>query len=99
MSEQPLALLLADDMSLSYHSQTQKNEIATELRRQHTEIEQLKAERDALLAALRPFAALYGEHHKRMLDDLPIFGMNDSTFTVGDMRRANAAIDAARSEV
>ena len=50
MSEQPEALRLADDMSLSYHSQTQKNEIATELRRQHDEIEQLKAERDALKA-------------------------------------------------
>lgn len=50
MSDQPEALRLADDMSLSYHSQTQKNEIAAELRRLHAENEQLKAERDALKA-------------------------------------------------
>jgi len=59
VSEQLLAVLLADDMSLSYHSQTQKNEIATELRRLYAEKEQLKTERDALLEALREYA-----HHK-----------------------------------
>ena len=66
MSEQPKALRLADDMSLSYHSRTTKDEIATELRRQASEIARLtelhtlyqdkttrlKAERDAAVREL-----------------------------------------------
>ena len=53
MSEQPLALRLADalvelDAQFSYPGLC--GEAAAELRRQHSEIETLKAERDALLA-------------------------------------------------
>lgn len=51
-----------------------------------------------LLEALRPFAALLAEHHERMPDDQPIFGINSATFTVGDMRRARAAINKATGE-
>jgi hypothetical protein len=51
-----------------------------------------------LLEALRPFAALLQDHHQRNCDEQPIFGINDVTITVGDMRRAAAAIAAATGE-
>jgi hypothetical protein len=34
----------------------------------------------------------------KLRDEQPVFGINSATFTVGDMRRANAAIDAARGD-
>ena len=49
-----------------------------------------------LLAALRPFAALLAAHHADVPDDRPVFGINDSVFTAGDLRAAVAAI--ARAE-
>lgn len=55
--------------------------------------------RDAeLLDALRPFSKLLQEHHSRLPDSQPIYGVGDSLITVGDMRRARAAIDAARGD-
>lgn len=50
MSDQPEALRLADRLDL-WGDQGDLLEAAAELRRQHDEIEQLKAERDALKAA------------------------------------------------
>ena len=44
MSEQPLALRLAD--ALAYGFTIRSRDASAELRRQHSEIEQLKAERD-----------------------------------------------------
>ena len=52
MSDQPLALLLADELYASYgNTDLDLNDrVTAELRRQHSEIEQLKAERDAAAA-------------------------------------------------
>lgn len=52
----------------------------------------------ALLEALRPFAALLAEHHERLPDNQPIFGINNNKFTVGEMRAAVAAIAAAEGD-
>ncbi len=57
---------------------------------------QLAEQRAALLAALRPFAALLGWHHADTPDDRPLFGINDAVFTAGDLRAAAASI--ARAE-
>lgn len=48
-----------------------------------------------LLAALRPFAALLQSHHDHRDDGEHVFGINGVTFTVGDLRRAAAAIAKA----
>lgn len=50
-----------------------------------------KAQRDALLEALKPFSRLLKEHHQRLPDDQPIYGIGDSLITVGDLRRAAIA--------
>jgi DNA repair exonuclease SbcCD ATPase subunit len=50
MSEQSEALMLADALESDYYDDVRVTAAAAELRRQHAEIEQLKAERDALLA-------------------------------------------------
>ena len=50
MSEQPEALRLIQHMDEEYPEDWDGSAIRDELRRQHSEIEQLKAERDALLA-------------------------------------------------
>ena len=55
MSDKPEALRVADLLQDDWGVE----DAVTELRRQHSEIEQLKAERDALLEALREYA-----HHK-----------------------------------
>jgi hypothetical protein len=41
-----------------------------------------------LKEALKPFAALLAEHHERMPNEQPLFGINDALITVGDVRRA-----------
>ena len=56
------------------------------------EVEELTRQRDEAIAALRPFAALIADHHDRMPDDQPLFFINSNGFTVGDLRKANAAI-------
>lgn len=52
--------------------------------------------RDAerLAEALRPFAAMLKPHHERLKDDRPIFAIEGSQFTAGDLRRANEALTA-----
>ena len=111
MSEQPLALLLADDMCLSYHSRTQKNEIATELRRLHAENallkeerdfakavgQLLKAERDAAATVLRTIASYEAGARESVQK-----GDHNTTLAIDLSGRAGAflaAIDAARGEV
>jgi hypothetical protein len=55
----------------------------------------LHAAAPGLLAALRPFAALDIAHLKTMPDQSPIYQMQEMVITVGDLRRARAALDAA----
>jgi hypothetical protein len=59
---------------------------------------QAQAQRDELLAALRPFARLLQGHHRRMADDTPVFAINDATITHRDLRRAQAAIAKAAAK-
>lgn len=51
-----------------------------------------------LLDALNPFANLLKEHHDRLPDTQPIYGIGDSLITVGDMRRASAILAAAEAK-
>jgi len=48
-----------------------------------------------LLEALEPFAAMLKQHHGDLDDERPIMGIEDAVFTVGDLRKARAAIDKA----
>jgi len=48
-----------------------------------------------LLEALEPFAAMLKPHHGDLDDERPIMGIEDAVFTVGDLRKARAAIDKA----
>lgn len=41
-----------------------------------------------LIEALKPFAALLKDHHASLTDDHPVFAINGSIVTVGDLRRA-----------
>lgn len=56
MSTQPKALFLADVIDNDPRSKAHHDAAAAELRRQREEIETLKAQRDALLEALKAFA-------------------------------------------
>jgi len=58
-----------------------------------TDLMKVEAQRDELLAAIAPFAALLQEHNSTGPDDQPIFGINSATITRGDLRRARAAIE------
>ena len=74
MSDQPEALRLADEIDTEELSMDRVEkwveEAAAELRRQHDEIEQLKAERDAAVKALR-FLFDHGAYlTERVPDDL-----------------------------
>ncbi len=51
--------------------------------------------RVALVEALKPFARLLADHHERLSDDTPVYGVMEHAFTVGDIRRADAALRAA----
>ena len=53
MADKPEALRLADALACGMTTLTNVDRAAAELRRQHAEIEQLKAQRDALRAELR----------------------------------------------
>lgn len=48
-----------------------------------------------LLDAVTPFSRLLKEHHQRLSDDQPIYGVGESLITVGDLRRAVNAIAKA----
>lgn len=55
----------------------------------HTqEVQQLKSQLDAAKKALEPFAALLQDFHKKMPDGQPVYGINSSVITVGDLRAA-----------
>lgn len=56
----------------------------------------VEKQRDTLLAALEPFARLLAEHHVSRPDNSPIFQINENKFTVGDVRRASAAIASVK---
>ncbi len=47
---------------------------------------------EKLHTALRPFAALLQPHHAGLPDDRPVFGVDDTLITVGDLRRACRAV-------
>ena len=52
------------------------------------EIERLQSENERLIEALNPFSELYKPHHKGLDDDNPIFAIEGSIVTAGDLRRA-----------
>ena len=56
------------------------------------ELTRLRAEVEELKTVLSPFAALLQEHHSRMSDEHPLFGINSAIFTVGHLRAAQAAL-------
>ena len=51
-----------------------------------------------LLEALKPFTALFANHHKNYADNHPVFGINGSVITVGDLRVAVAVIAKAEGD-
>jgi hypothetical protein len=51
--------------------------------------------RTALVEALKPFSRLLADHHARLSDDTPLYGVMENTITVGDIRQADAALKAA----
>lgn len=62
------------------------------------ENDRLTAQRDALYAALKVFANLDISHHDGKPDDRPVFGLNETVFTLGDVRRARAALSLVNQE-
>lgn len=48
---------------------------------------------EQLAAALRPFAVLLQAHHEELPNERQVFGINGRNITVGDLRRAAAALD------
>ena len=59
------------------------------------EIDALRKERDELLIALEPFSKLLQEHHSRLPNNQPIYGIGDCLITVRNMRMAAQAITKA----
>lgn len=62
-------------------------------------IAELERERDALQEALQPFAALDVDafaHFQNKPDGTEVYTMNASTITLGDIRRARAALGETR---
>ena len=53
---------------------------------------------DELVGALEPFSMLLKEHHRDMPDNQPIYGINDSLVTAGDLRNARAALAKIKEE-
>ncbi len=53
-----------------------------------SEYQKLAAQLSAAKAALKPFAALYQSHLYGKFDNQPVFGINDATITVGELRDA-----------
>lgn len=58
----------------------------------------VEKQRDTLAKALEPFARLLAEHHVSLPDNRPIFQINENKFTVGDIRRARAAIASVKAD-
>jgi hypothetical protein len=68
--------------------------------RMEAECDTLRAEVERLVDALRPFAHddLQSELGGNVQgDSSPVYGRNRATLTLGDFRKARAAIDAART--
>lgn len=55
-------------------------------------IAKLEAENAEMAEALKPFAALLQEHHARLPDSQPIFGINNATIYIGQLRDACAIL-------
>ena len=53
---------------------------------------------DKLVKTLQPFAALLQEHNDKGDDSHPIFGINNATITLGDLRRAQALIKQLKEQ-
>lgn len=52
----------------------------------------LRAEVERLHAAAEPFAELLQDHHARMDDAQPLFGVNNATIYIGQLRELRAAL-------
>lgn len=55
---------------------------------------ELGARIQKLEGALRPLAAMLKPHHEGLKDNVPIFGIESAIVTVGDFRRARAALSS-----
>jgi len=67
---------------------------ANEVLRLQAEVEQLKAQAAAMRMALHPLAALYHKRLDDLDDDAPLYQHCGALITVGDVRRAKAALAA-----
>lgn len=56
------------------------------------ELAEAKAEIERLRGVLEPFAAMLKPHHGALREDHPVMGIEDSIFTVGDLREAVEAM-------
>lgn len=59
--------------------------------------DQLKAEQSkvkVLTDVLEPFSRLLQEHHDRLPDSQPVYGIGDALITIGDLRKALATVKA-----
>lgn len=45
-----------------------------------------------LTGALEPFSRLLQEHHDRLPDSQPVYGIGDALITIGDLRKALATV-------
>jgi hypothetical protein len=59
----------------------------------------IATQRDELLAALKPFAALLQPHNAAGLSTTPIFGINDATITRGDLIEAARVVAKIESQL
>ena len=62
------------------------------------ELRSLRKENAALRDALEPFTALLQDHNDKGADERPVFGINDAVITLGDLRRARAALQGAKDD-
>lgn len=95
MSEQPLALRLAD--ALAYGFTARSRDASAELRRQHSEIDELKAKRDAVVADAERYRWL--RDHMWAQSSTKIYALPISWEYSPDVMAGgymDAAIDAAR---
>lgn len=87
----PTAAQLAERAAKAKAEAEAKEKAEAEARR----IRQIKEAGPDLLNALKPFANLLSDHHERLPDDQPFYGIGDKIVTIGELRSAVAAIDKA----